>query len=183
MEPVFDLRIAGTGNKLINLRYLAAVLRVADILEFDPERTPDVVFAHRAVSPQSHIYWYKDHAIVLSVEKDSSNIIITARTKDAWMHRAILDTADSVDAELQNCTAIEKQNGFVHGVKLDSITYYRWPWPPQSSRDIKPQNNTFEYIEGAFRPDTRRVISLLAGTRLYDSPLAAINSGTITERI
>ena len=33
---------------------------------------------------------------------------------------------------------------------------------------------TFEYIDGAFRPDNRRILGLLAGTQLYETPLAAL---------
>ena len=67
MQPEFDLRIVGSGNALVNLRYLAAVLRLADVLEFDPDRTPAVVLQQRNVSPGSQIYWYKDHDIALAI--------------------------------------------------------------------------------------------------------------------
>lgn len=174
MTPDFNLRIAGAGNKLVNLRYLATLLRLADVLEFDPERTPEVVFLQRDVAPSSHIFWHKDHAIVLAIEKTAANILITARTKDAWTHRAVLETADSIDVELNNCAAIERQNGFLQGVKLDFATHYKWPWPAKISRDIKPIGNTFEYIEGTFRPNTKKIISLLGGTALYGTPLAAV---------
>ncbi len=174
MSPSFDLRIVGTGNRLVNLRYLAAVLRVADVLEFDPERTPEVIFAHRAIPVSSKIFWYKDHSIVLGISKKNSSVLITARTSDAWTHRAVLDTANDVDAEFQTCANIRDQNGFSRGVKLDSADYYIWPWPPRSAHDISPIPGTFEYIDGAFRPDNRRILGLLAGTQLYESALAAI---------
>jgi hypothetical protein len=41
------------------------------------------------------------------------------------------------------------------------------------ARDIKPVDDTFVYVNGAFRPEPHRVLALLAGTRLYGSPLAA----------
>ncbi|MBI5314003.1 MAG: ATP-binding protein [Methylocystis sp.] len=174
MRPKFDLRIVDVGNKLINLRYLAALLRVADILEFDPERTPPVVFNLRDVSPGSHIYWHKDQAIVLGVNRDPYNLVFTARTKNAWLHKAVIETADMVDAELQNCAAIEQQNGYTRGIKLDGADNYRWPWPMRLVRDIRPEEDTFVYIDGAFRPEPRRIVELLGGTRLYDTPFAAI---------
>ena len=174
MSPTFDLRIVGSGNKLVNLRYLAAVLRVADVLEFDPERTPDVIFAHRAIPLSSKIFWYKDHSIVLGVSKVSSSVLITARTSDAWTHRAVLETANDVDAEFQICANIRDHGGFSRGVRLDTAEYYKWPWPPRSARDISPMPGTFEYIDGAFRPDNRRILGLLAGTQLYETPLAAL---------
>lgn len=174
MRPKFDLRIVDAGNKLVNLRYLAALLRVADILEFDPERTPLVVFNLRDVSPGSQIYWHKDQAIVLGVNRDPYNLVFTARTKNAWLHKAVIETADMVDAELQNCSAIQHQNGYTRGIKLDEADDYCWPWPMRLVRDIRPEENTFVYIDGAFRPEPRRIVELLGGTRLYGNPYAAI---------
>ena len=174
MASDFDLRIVGAGNKLVNLRYLAALLRVADVLEFDPERTPEIVFLQRGINPKSKIFWYKDQTIVFALELNSRSMIITARTKSAWIHKAVLDTADDVDRELRNCNVIDAQNGFLRGVRLDGVNHYNWPWPSIVSRDIKPMPNTFEYIEGAFRPNRRKLLSLLTGTRLYVNSYDAI---------
>ena len=174
MQQKFDLRIAGPGGKLVNLRYLAALLRVADVLKFDPERTPPVIFRLRNIGPKSRIFWYKDQAIVLAINHESRNLLFTARTRNAWVHKAVIETADAVDVELQNCAAIEQQGGFARGVKLDPKRSYHWPWPTKMARDIKPVDDTFVYVNGAFRPEPHRVIALLAGTRLYGTPLAAL---------
>jgi hypothetical protein len=69
LKPEFDIRIVPPGNQLVNLRYLAAVLRTADVLEFDPERSPEVVLAHRSISESSRIFWHKDHEIALSLDQ------------------------------------------------------------------------------------------------------------------
>jgi hypothetical protein len=174
LEDQFNLRIVGSENKLVNLRYLAAVLRVADVLEFDPERTPTVIFEHRAIIRSSRIYWYKDHDIVLGFNDQTRKILITARTSDAWTHRAVIQTADDIDHELQTCAVLNDQGEFLRGVRLDGADYYDWPWPRNVARDILPRPNSFEYIDGAFRPDAQRIISLLAGTELYHSPLVAL---------
>jgi hypothetical protein len=174
MASDFDLRIVGQGKQLVNLRYLAAILRVADVLEFDPERTPEIIFSQRGISPQSAIYWYKDQTIVFGLDLNSRSMVITARTKSSLIHKAVLNTADDVDNELRNCNIIDTQNGFLRGVRIDDVNYYKWPWPSIVSRDIKPMPNTFEYIEGAFRPNRTKLLSLLAGTRLYANQYDAI---------
>lgn len=174
LDEQFNLRIVGAENKLVNLRYLAAILRVSDILDFDPERTPEVIFLQRAIAPQSKIYWHKDHDIVLGLSGHPNKVLVTARTSDAWTHRAVVQTADDIDHELQTCAQINDQKGFLRGVKLDDTDYYEWNWPRTVTRDISPRPNTFVYIDGAFRPDAQRVITLLAGTQLYGSPLVAL---------
>jgi len=54
--PRFDPRYVGSPPCVVHLRYLACVLRIADVLDIDPERTPDVILRHRAVAPASFIY-------------------------------------------------------------------------------------------------------------------------------
>jgi hypothetical protein len=49
----FQPRWVGTPPEIVNLRFLALALRVADILDFDPERTPEVILAHRNIAPES----------------------------------------------------------------------------------------------------------------------------------
>ncbi|HEX9982758.1 MAG TPA: hypothetical protein VGF69_05815 [Thermoanaerobaculia bacterium] len=48
----FDAKLAAPVNppEMIQARFLAAVLRIADILELDPERTPEIVLQQRDVS-------------------------------------------------------------------------------------------------------------------------------------
>ena len=174
MNDSFNLRIVGAGHKLVNLRYLAAILRLADVLDFDPERTPEVVFSHRSIDARSQIYWYKDHDIALETNIQAGEILVSARTTTAWIHRAILDTTDAVDFELQTCAAINDQGGFTRGVKLDDASHYVWAWSRACARDISPRPNSFIYIDGVFRPDAQRMISLMTGTRLYRTPLAAV---------
>ncbi|HEX9983217.1 MAG TPA: hypothetical protein VGF69_08135 [Thermoanaerobaculia bacterium] len=51
---------------------------------------------------------------------------------------------------------------------------HRWTLEQSLSRNIQPKENTYEYINGSFRPNTKRVLELLSGPRLYDSPMAAL---------
>jgi hypothetical protein len=174
MDSAFDLRLAGPEGKLVNLRYLAALLRVADVLEFDPERTPQVVLEHRSPGPYSEVYWYKDHEIGLELERGSWSIAMQARTRDPWTHRAVQETADAVDHELENCATIERQNAFLRGRKVEGDEVYIWRWPARLARTIEPMPDTFVPIDGTFRPNAERILALLAGTRLYRTPLAAV---------
>ena len=86
-----------TKAQVFHLRYLACILRLADILEFDPERTPEVIFQHRNIARGSRIYWHKDHQI--SFKLDKNRIIIDAQPPDAQLHRAIEVTADEIERD------------------------------------------------------------------------------------
>jgi hypothetical protein len=168
----FNARIVGTPSQTVNLRYLAALLRMADILEFDPERTPDVILEHRSIAPKSKIYWYKDKDISFRIDGD--RLIFAARTPDAKIHRAVIETADAVDDELLCCATLAQEGAYNSGIVPDHQRSYDWPWPARLTRDIAERDARFVYIDGAFRPDARRILGLLSGTALYGSPFAAV---------
>ena len=49
-----------------------------------------------------------------------------------------------------------------------------WRLAPAVVRDIRPANDSYEYIDGAFRPDEARLLQLLSGEQLYGNPLVAV---------
>ncbi|MDA1193523.1 MAG: hypothetical protein O3A46_17740, partial [Candidatus Poribacteria bacterium] len=170
----FDPRLVGAPASVLNLRYLAAVLRVADILEFDPERTPEVVFQRRDVHPDSAIYWRRDHEISFSIVEDGQNreFVVSARPPDAMAHRAVLQMVQDIENELHIVWRLKNAQGFECPL-LGREPSYRWNILPDVRRDIKPRNNAYVYIDGAFRPNTDRLLELLSGKALYGSPLIA----------
>jgi hypothetical protein len=164
--------IGGSDAQVVNLRYLAVVLRVADVLEFDPERTPDVIFQHRHPSSSSVIFWHKDHDITMLQE--GRKIIITARPKCAKIHKALIDTVAQIDYELSVCRRIAENYPFDACPPLSVKTLHKWEIDSECSVEIRPHGNSYEYIDGAFRPDTQRLLGLLSGEALYRTPLAAV---------
>jgi hypothetical protein len=168
----FDPRPVGTPAAVVHLRYLACVLRVADILEFDPERTPEVILRHREIPPESLIHWYKNRGITLA--KDGSALALSARPATAKLHRAIEVMMDDIDHELQTCRSIADETHFEVCPNLDLKLPHRWDLQHAMRRDLKPKEGTYEYINGAFRPNTQKLLELFAGTHLYREPLAAV---------
>ena len=67
----------------VHLRYLACVLCVGDILDFDPERTPDVIYKHRRVAAANRIYWYQTFEINAALSSDRRRYVFEARPSDA----------------------------------------------------------------------------------------------------
>ena len=171
----FDARLVGSPSLPLNLRFIAALLRTADVMEFAPERTPEVVLQHREVSPSSRIYWYKDHSIAFSLDNESGSIIFSAATPSAVIHKAVLMTAEWVDRELATCSTLDQEGAFKRGTIPESErSKYQWRWAARLTTDIRERDNSFVYIDGSFRPDNRRVLKLLSGTALYGTPIVAI---------
>jgi hypothetical protein len=173
LSPVFEPRLV-SPDAVVNPRYLACVLRVSDILENDPERTPDVIFRHRKPVRRSEIFWWKDHhfatAIIPSV--DRKRVVIHARPPDARIHKAVLETARAIESELVLCRQIAERAPFSHCVGMPPLPH---AWSLDDTLSLTfAADLPYEYIEGAFRPNTRRILDLLTGRRLYETPFAAI---------
>jgi hypothetical protein len=166
----FEPRLVGTN--VVHLRYLAAVLRVADILDVDPERTPGIILRHRSIADKSLIYWYKDQHLRLDIS--SVEIGAYARPLDAKMHRAIEETVDAIDGELETCFLVSVEKTFSHfPSSIHRKLPHAWTLPRACLRNIAPRDGAYEYVNGAFRPDTNKLLQLLSGVELYGSELAA----------
>lgn len=170
----FSPRIVGGSSaaEIVHLRYLAVVLRIADILDFDPERTPEVIYRQRDIAPGSRIYWWKDHHI--SIIKEDNRIIISARPTGARIHRAIDLMLDDIDGEL---TLVRRLADDTHFDKCQGIRNplpHRWDLSPVVHRDVRARDNMYEYIDGSFRPNTEKLLQLLSGTQLYSRSLDAV---------
>jgi Histidine kinase-, DNA gyrase B-, and HSP90-like ATPase len=171
-DGAFNPRPVGQPARVVHLRYLACVLRVADILEFDPERTPEVVFRHRAIPDQSLIFWYKDHDASLTLE--NGRVLLFARPKTAIVHKALLTMQESISQELRLCRKLDDDTSFAYVPGLAKTLPYRWVLLPDCGATIQPQPGSYEYIEGTFRPNTPKLLDLLSGQALYSEPLAAV---------
>lgn len=168
----FEPRLAGGSGEIVNLRYLAAVLRVADVLEFDPERTPAVVFKHRAVSRESAPFWWKDHEISLNIVEN--RVVVFARPPNAQVHRAVELTLRDVEHELGLCRRLADGTHFDRCPGLPKPLPHRWDLLSSVYPDVRPRDDSYEYIDGSFRPDTGKLLQILSGTKLYGDKFAAV---------
>lgn len=172
IKDSFSPRIVGSGSQVVNLRYLACVLRIADILEFDPERTPEVIFRHRDVSPSSTIYWWKDHHI--SLLQQGGRVVIHATPPNARIHKAIELMIQEIDQELRLCSRLSAETQFNFCPLLSTSLPHRWDMESSSTPKITPKEGAYIYIDGAFRPNTRKLLEMLSGIELYGTPWVAL---------
>lgn len=168
----FDPRVVDEPCVTVHVRFLACVLRIADILEFDPERTPDVIFQHRNVAEGSAIYWWKDHHIKLVIE--GSRVALFANPPTAYIHKAIEVMVDDINFELAVCRKLADEKHFDLCPGLNRKLPHRWGLDGQAYTEITPNKNSYVYIDGAFRPNTKKLLELLSGEELYGSELVAV---------
>lgn len=161
-----------TGSH-ISLRYLAMALRVADVMENDPERTPEVILRHRSISPKSIAYWLKDKHFTLTTKQDEpGKYYLYARAERAYLQKAIEETAKWIEDEFKLCEALNEEKPLnVNRAKVN--TNYQWVIHSTLDKDIAPMPGAYEYIQGGFRPNTAKVLDLLGGNQLYGDPIWA----------
>ncbi len=157
----------GSSQQSVQLLYLALVLRMADILEISPDRAPRVLLWQRDVEPSSLLHWQKDAALAVKVE--GGRVTASARPKSAALHHLIDTTLDGIDAELRLCRQLSEETP-----SFGRRAPHAWDLESSVRRDVLPFPDTYEYIQGTFRPDIRHVMDLLSGMSLYGNELAAV---------
>ncbi len=124
LSSALDPKPVSSTGSIVHLRYLSTVLRVADVIEIDPERTPDVIFRHRDISPGSIIYWHKDHQISTLIQE--SRLALSAEPRDARIHRAIELTVNNIEAELEVARRLADERPFHSSSFQGKALPHRW---------------------------------------------------------
>ncbi len=162
----------GSQPQIIHLRYLACLLRLADILENDPARTPAVLFEHRDIASRekSLIHWKLPSCFVIQMGERQLNI--HSRPTDAHLHKAVLDLTAAINHELNGICSLGHLMPVEFLLGKEKIRR-EWHLAPALSEDIQ-SDRSYEYIDGAFRPNTARLLELLSNEQLYGNPFAAV---------
>jgi hypothetical protein len=84
------------------------------------------------------------------------------------------ETLDGIDRELALCRRLAEVTRFEKPVGPGADLPHRWIVQGAVFRDVEPRDGAYEYIDGAFRPNTRRLLELLAGTALYGDRMSAV---------
>ncbi|MDO7873953.1 hypothetical protein Q5H93_04345 [Hymenobacter sp. ASUV-10] len=152
------------GVYSVNLVYLALILRLADILDFDRERTPDSLYRSIDLrSPISLTEWAKHRAVVgWTISPDA--VQFTMECEHPAYERAANRFMDYIDEELQNAT--QRVREFPQ-----RAAHYRLDLPIKTDRSrIKPKDNAYIYHDLEFSLSRDEVVKLLMTDKLYGSP-------------
>jgi hypothetical protein len=167
----FNPRLVDNEDRVCHLRFCACLLRVADVLDFDPERTPKVLFVHRDVDDGSIIHWHKNHGIGFSLSGDE--ITVHAQPSDSVTHHAVVCTVEEAERELLLCDRLDQETQFNRMQGWAEDLPHEWRLRTHVQRQINPRGNCYEYVDGTFRPDPGRVLDLIGGVELYGDSLVS----------
>lgn len=165
-------RATPIGGFVVNLQFLAAVLRIVDILDFDYERTPRSLFeslgirhSHLPGSEVTLLEWQK-HLAIQTIEISREEIIITGTSNHPVIEAAIREFCAQIQREIQETQAILRRN------PGDIFNRYQLALPAIVRPNIRSEG--YIYMDLALRLDEAAVMTLLMGQQLYESPLIAV---------
>jgi hypothetical protein len=171
-DEQFAPKRVDASETVLHLRYCACLLRMADVLDVDPERTPPILFEHRVITGESVTHWRK--CLRLSSRRVENHIELKAEPENAIAHNALVGTVADINRELALCRQLDDETDFRLLAGEEKPLPHRWTLELGVRASISPYERTYEYVDGTFRPDPQRLLELLGGIELYGSPFAAV---------
>ena len=155
------------GSCTADLHMCAVALRMADILDFDRERTPPVLFYYLLptnLAPQdskSILEWSK-HLTISNWHIDQDAILFRGHCTNHIVHHAVEQFCDVIENEIKSTL-----NTF-------SVRAVASPFDIPTSVQTNIEQHGYTYVPYRFELDDHRVYELLMGGAIYDNPLVAV---------
>lgn len=164
-------------DTILCIPFVAVVLRLADIIDFDSKRTPPILFSHLTIkNPVSLKEWVK-HISVNAWSFSGDSITFSAHCTHPAIEATIRSFCDLIDEELRNCTYILAN---LHS-DIYNINHYKIKIPAFVNRskisavkDIATGRATYTYHDTKFTLNKKQVVDILMGTQLYGKPEFAL---------
>lgn len=162
-------------NEYLCVPFVAVILRLADIIDFDPKRTPDILFSHLSVKNPVSINEWKKHQSINAWTFNSDMLVYSAQCEHPATEATIRKFCDMIDYELSNCTLI--LSNLNSNLLNDEINKYKIHLPVKVNRekisakkDYITGKYLYKYHDTIFTLNKTQVIDLLMGTKLYENP-------------
>lgn len=157
--------------------FVAVVLRLSDIMDFDSKRTPAILFSHLTIkNPVSLTEWMK-HLSVSSWTFQKDTVTFSAQCSHPAIEASIRNFCDQIDDELRNCTFVLANLAS----EICDVECYKIKLPAYVNRkkigaaiDIATGVPVYSYKDTKFTLNKKQVVDLLMGTRLYSKPEVAL---------
>jgi len=149
------------GTYTVNMPFLAVVLRLADILDFDRDRTPEVLLKNIHFTSDVSLQEWEKHRSVEGWSISSDLIRFTIKSKHPAYEAAARTYMDWIDRELTASKEVcQMQPRNIEGYKLDLPTHV------DRSR-IEPLDNAYRSHDLEFSLSRDEVVRLLMTDKLY----------------
>jgi len=159
------------------LPMVAAMLRLADLLDFDAKRTPSVLFSHLFVRHPISIQEWNKHRAIEAWTISPNLIQFHAKCSHPAIQSSINAFCDVIDQELSACNNIFSTLN-EHNKNSNRNLTIKIPFKVDRSKIQTKKmiggEPEFLYRETQFNLSKNQVIDLLMGTKLYGDPEVAL---------
>ena len=168
--------LCGT-NIVACLPLVGVILRLADILDFDGKRTPQILLSHLYVRHPVSIKEWNKHRAIEAWEISPELIQFSAKCTHPAIEASIHEFCNLIDQELSVCNnIITSLNDF--NKNLSRSISIKFPFKVNREK-IKTKRNLknkpiYYYRDTQFTLRKKQVIDLLMGTKLYGNPEVAL---------
>lgn len=156
----------------LNLQFCAGILRIIDILDFDRERTPHILFSALGIATKkvpgfeiSLKEWNK-HLSVHTITITEDEIVISSDCKFPIIEKCVIEFAQIIEKEIRDTTAILKNNA------KEIASVYQLSIPARVRVQIRSIGYIFKDL--AIRLNETAIINLLMGDKLYNHTEVAL---------
>jgi hypothetical protein len=151
------------GDYSFNPQFIAAILRLADILDIDGNRTPYNLY--KLISPKGvsdeewkqHFVISNNEKIVINEKIQQKKVVFHGKATNASIHRKILVYIGWVKNELTNATAL------VNGMPAQYSLVY------DTNPEVNIQTEGYTFSDYKMTLEFRAISSLLMGEKIYGS--------------
>jgi hypothetical protein len=155
------------GSCVADLQLVAAALRLADVLDFDRERTPRALFyyllpTHLSVAENKSLLEWGKHLAISNWHIDTEAIVFKGRCDDHLIHHAIIEFGDIIAKEMKATRA------------TFAAAEGDWPFDLPVYVEMRIHEEGYLYRPYKFQLDHDRIYQLLMGGAIYQQPLVAV---------
>lgn len=160
------------SDQRLNMQFCAAVLRLADILDFDAERTPDILFRALGIDDNKlpgfkiSLQEWKKQMAVKSIDFKDSEIEVQADSNSPAIGESIKRMCDDIEREIRDTTS------FLLNAPKDIADKYKLSVPLIVNAKI----TRIGYADKnyAIHLDEKSIMTLLMGENLYERAQVAL---------
>lgn len=160
-------------NFSVNLQYLSVILILADELDLDPERTPQVLLDFiNPQDPTSAMEWEKNRSI-MGREFTPSCIRFDAQCSHPAIQRGLLEWMEKIERKRRGCFTVVRDN------RAEITEKYQLHLVEPIVKNIEPKCDingkpNYIYTDFKFEIDYEKIVSLLMGMQLWGDPKIAL---------
>lgn len=173
------LKLCGI-DEYICAPFVAILLRLADIIDFDPKRAPKILFSHLSIRNPVSIREWKKHMAVNGWTIENNLLMYAAECENPSTELAIRNFCDLIDEELKNATFVMAKINTNSQLDAKLGKYKKISFPQRVNRSQIGAKKDYDghplyrYHETSFNLSKNQVIDLLMGTKLYQSKEVAL---------